>query len=167
MSLLHELYDAHAPAVFAFALHQLRDEAAAKDVLQAVFVRMARVEESLPRPEHHRSHLLKLTHWLILDLLKKKRHTGEREHRWLSERMPLFTPSADPDAMLMDDALCTAMLALPEDQRAVVHLHLWEGFTFDRIAEILGIPRNTAASRYRLALDKLRPQLQTLYDEIR
>jgi RNA polymerase sigma-70 factor (ECF subfamily) len=49
----------------------------------------------------------------------------------------------------------------------VVHLKLWEGLTFDRIAETLQISINTAASRYRYALDKLRVRLRPLYDEIK
>ena len=38
----------------------------------------------------------------------------------------------------------------------MVHLKIWENLTFARIAEILGIPANTAASRYRYAMDRLR-----------
>ena len=49
----------------------------------------------------------------------------------------------------------------------MVHLKLWEGLTFEQIAELLGIPLNTPASRYRYGLDKLRERLRPLYDEIR
>lgn len=167
MSFPAELYDAHSAAVFAFALHLLRDEAAARDVLQAVFVRIARAADPLPAPESRRSHLLRLTHWQVLDVLRRDKSAALRETRWSGERVPLFTPAADPDTRLLDESLSAALLTLPEEQRAVVHLHLWEGLTFDRLAEILGISRNTAASRYRLALEKLRPQLRPLYDEIR
>lgn len=161
-----ELYDAHSAAVFAFALHLLRNESAARDVLQSVFVSIAR-SAPLPGVENHRSWLLKLTHWQVLDLLRRDKSAALRETRWSGECVPLFAPAADPDTRLMDESLSAALMTLPEDQRAVVHLHLWEGFTFDRLAETLGISRNTAASRYRLALEKLRPQLRPLYDEIR
>jgi RNA polymerase sigma-70 factor, ECF subfamily len=56
--------------------------------------------------------------------------------------------------------------SLPVDQRAVVHLKLWEELTFEAIAELLDIPSNTAASRYRYGLDKLRQRLRPLYREI-
>jgi len=49
----------------------------------------------------------------------------------------------------------------------VVHLKLWEYLTFEHIAELLDIPPNTAASRYRYGLDKLRERLRPLYDEIK
>jgi RNA polymerase sigma-70 factor (ECF subfamily) len=56
---------------------------------------------------------------------------------------------------------------LPPEQRAVVHLKLWEGLTFEQIAASLDLPPNTAASRYRYALDKLRDHLRPLYEEIK
>jgi RNA polymerase sigma-70 factor (ECF subfamily) len=48
----------------------------------------------------------------------------------------------------------------------VVHLKLWEELTFEEIAAALEIPPNTAASRYRYGLDKLRERLRPLYEEI-
>ncbi len=48
----------------------------------------------------------------------------------------------------------------------MAHLKLWEGATFAQIAETLGIPANTAASRYRYAIDKLRERLRPIYEEI-
>jgi RNA polymerase sigma-70 factor (ECF subfamily) len=45
-------------------------------------------------------------------------------------------------------------------------LKLWEGLTFEQIAEALDIPANTAASRYRYGLDKLRGLLRPIYEEL-
>jgi RNA polymerase sigma-70 factor (ECF subfamily) len=49
-----------------------------------------------------------------------------------------------------------AMSRLPEMYREVVTLKVWGGLTFAEIAETLGIPANTAASRYRYGLIELR-----------
>ncbi|MGD9748743.1 MAG: RNA polymerase sigma factor, partial [Verrucomicrobiales bacterium] len=70
------------------------------------------------------------------------------------------------DQGLVEDALAKAMEALPDDQRSVVHLKLVEGLTFEEISRAQGIPLNTAASRYRYALDKLRSCLRPLYKEL-
>ena len=59
------------------------------------------------------------------------------------------------------------MAELPPGQRAVLHLKLWEDLTFDAIADALDLSPNTAASRYRYALDKLRARLRPLYDELK
>jgi len=48
-----------------------------------------------------------------------------------------------------------------------VHLKLWEGLTFERIAALLELPANTAASRYRYGIDKLRERLRPLFEELK
>ncbi|MBY0504618.1 MAG: RNA polymerase sigma factor [Bryobacteraceae bacterium] len=49
-----------------------------------------------------------------------------------------------------------ALVQLPEEQRQAVVLHVWGELTFAQIGEVLGVTLNTAASRYRYALSKLR-----------
>ena len=51
------------------------------------------------------------------------------------------------------------MTQLPADQREVVVLKIWAALTFTQIGEALGIPLNTAASRYRYALARLETSL--------
>ena len=63
--------------------------------------------------------------------------------------------------------MAAALAELPPEQRAVAHLKLWTGLTFEQIAAALEIPPNTAASRYRYALDKLRARLRPLYEEMK
>ncbi len=53
-------------------------------------------------------------------------------------------------------AVREAVMALPEDQREVVVLHVWGGMTFEEVGRMVGVATNTAASRYRYALEKLR-----------
>jgi RNA polymerase sigma-70 factor (ECF subfamily) len=48
-----------------------------------------------------------------------------------------------------------------------LHLKLWEELTFEEIAAALEIPPNTAASRYRYGIDKLRDRLRPIYEETR
>jgi RNA polymerase sigma-70 factor (ECF subfamily) len=56
-------------------------------------------------------------------------------------------------------ALAAVLLTLPENQREVLVLKIWGGLSFPQIAEALRISANTATSRYRYALAKLREQL--------
>lgn len=48
------------------------------------------------------------------------------------------------------------MNKLPEMYREVLTLKVWGELTFEEIAEVLAIPANTAASRYRYGLTELR-----------
>ncbi|HWI56577.1 MAG TPA: sigma-70 family RNA polymerase sigma factor, partial [Bacillota bacterium] len=83
------------------------------------------------------------------------------------EQLSPFAASTDPDEAAFRTELSAALGELPPEQRAVVHLKLWEGLTFGQIAATLDIPPNTAASRYRYGLDKLRALLRPFYEEIK
>ena len=164
---IEQLYDEHAQAVFAFLLNFTRREADTRDLLQEVFIRLAKRPELLEGLRDERAFLLRLAHNLAIDLIRR-RGTREKHHEQMAgETLSLFAPAAEPDESAFREALSEAMGELPADQRAVVHLKLWEGLTFEHIAELLGIPLNTAASRYRYGIDKLRARLRPLYDEIR
>jgi RNA polymerase sigma-70 factor (ECF subfamily) len=52
-----------------------------------------------------------------------------------------------------------AVLALPPEQREVVVLHIWGALTLAEIGALTRVSPNTAASRYRYALAKLRESL--------
>ena len=97
----------------------------------------------------------------------RRRGARQKYHDQLAERIPVFAPGDNPDEMAFGESLSRAMAELPPEQRAVVHLKLWENLTFEQIAEALDIPPNTAASRYRYGLDKLRARLRPLYEEIK
>jgi RNA polymerase sigma-70 factor (ECF subfamily) len=164
---IERLYDDHAQALFAFLLNFTRSEADTRDLLQEVFIKLARQEEMLHGVRDGRAFLLRLAHHAAIDLIRR-RGTRDKNHEALAaESANAFAPAADPDEQAFREALVCALGELPSDQRAVVHLKLWERLTFEAIAEALDIPLNTAASRYRYGLDKLRERLRPLYEEIK
>jgi RNA polymerase sigma-70 factor (ECF subfamily) len=57
------------------------------------------------------------------------------------------------------EAVRAAVLALPEDQRAVIALHTWGELEYDEIASILGVPIGTVRSRLARGRDALRARL--------
>jgi RNA polymerase sigma-70 factor (ECF subfamily) len=164
---LERLYDTHADALFAFLLNLTRSEADTRDALQEFFCRLAAKPDLLRDVRDERGFLLRLAHNQAIDQMRR-RDTRSRAHDALAaETVELFARTADPDETDFRRELADALGELPADQRAVVHLKLWSGLTFERIAEVLEVPLNTAASRYRYGLDKLRARLRPLYDEIR
>jgi RNA polymerase sigma-70 factor (ECF subfamily) len=72
----------------------------------------------------------------------------------------------DDEIIWIRKILGASLNALPPEQKAVVVLKVWEEMTFAQIAEVLDISVNTAASRYRYALDKLRVQLRPLHRDL-
>lgn len=164
---LERLYDAHAQALFAFLLNLTRNEADTRDLLQDAFTRLARDSTLLDGVADVRSFLLRMVRNLAIDLVRRRGTRSERQDKWSQEALSMFAPSVDLDEQGFRLALSSAMGELAEEQRTVVHLKLWEGLTFQQISELLDIPANTAASRYRYGLDKLRERLRPLYDEIK
>ena len=161
------LYDEHAQALFGFLLNLTRNEADTRDVLQEVFIKLARQPALLDGVREERAFLVRVSHNAAINLMRR-RGTREKNHEQLvADSANAFAPSADPDEQSFRDTLTAALGELPPDQRAVVHLKLWERLTFEAIAEMLDIPLNTAASRYRYGLDKLRDRLRPLYEEIK
>jgi RNA polymerase sigma-70 factor (ECF subfamily) len=164
---LARLYDDHAPALFAFLLNLTRSEADTHDVLQDLFVKLARQPDLLRAIRDERSFLLRLAHNAAIDLMRRRTSRAQRNESFSAETSSAFAPTVDPDEQAFRNALAEALGELPPDQRAVVHLKLWAGLTFEEIAETLEIPLNTAASRYRYGLDKMRARLRPLYEELK
>ncbi len=164
---LTRLYDAHASGLFAFLLNFTRDEGCTRDTMQDVFLRLARRPTLLEGVLDERAFLFRLAHNLAVDALRRL-EVRRRTHAALAfESVDLFGPAPDADAPEVQRRIVEALGELPPEQRAVVQLKLWEGQTFEAIAEILGIPPNTAASRYRYAMEKLRVQLRPIYEATR
>jgi RNA polymerase sigma-70 factor, ECF subfamily len=164
---LEELYDQHASALFGFLLNLLRNETDAHDVLQELFIKIAQRPQLLDRVKDVRSFLLRLAHNSAIDTIRRQSTRSRNYEELARDSVDLFAESSKPDEQVFRQKLADAMADLPPDQRAVVHLKLWEHQTFETIAETLGISSNTAASRYRYAIDKLRDRLRPIYEEIK
>ena len=163
---LRRLYDEHAQPLYAFLLNLTRDEADTRDLLQDIFVKLARGPELLAGVRDKRAFLIRLAHNAAIDLIRRRGTRDKTREQFAAENISPFAPTGNPDEQAFRTALAEALAGLPEDQRAVVHLKLWDGLTFEQIADALEIPLNTAASRYRYGLDKLRERLRPLYEEL-
>jgi RNA polymerase sigma-70 factor (ECF subfamily) len=160
---LERLYEEHAQALFAFLLNLTRNEEDTRDLLQELFIKLAKRPELLRHVREPRAYLLRLAHHAAIDMIRR-RTTREKSAIQLAADAQPFASSDDPDTQFFRETLAEALMALPEEQRAVVHLKLWEDLTFEQIADLLGLSVNTAASRYRYALDKLRAALRPVYE---
>jgi RNA polymerase sigma-70 factor (ECF subfamily) len=164
---IERLYDGHAQPLFAFLLNFTRDEADTRDLLQEIFIKLARESKLLDGVRDERAFLIRLAHNAAIDLIRRRGTRERTKENFAAERISPFAPTNDPDDKLFREEVAFALGELPEEQRAIVHLKLWEGLTFEEIAVALDIPPNTAASRYRYGLNKMRERLRPLYEEIK
>ncbi len=148
--------DAHGAGLQLFARQWVPAAADAEDVVQEAFVRFWRARHRAADPT---AFLYACVRHCALDWLRAGRRRAAREAaagRAESVETPLFVAAEHDERRVAVEA---ALTRLPEDQRAVLVLKIWGGLTFAQVARALGIPANTAASRYRYALDKLRARL--------
>ena len=163
---IERLYDEHAPSLFAFLLNFTRNESETRDLLQEIFVKIAREPDLFQNVRNERAYLIRLARNLAVDFMRRRNSRDRTRDDVAVDQIMLFAPAGDPDEELFRTELSLALKVLPEEQGTVAYLKLWEGLTFEEIAEVLDISPNTAASRYRYALDKLRERLRPLYKEI-
>lgn len=157
------LYDAFASPLHRFLLSLTGDEGDARDLLQDLFVRLARRPPLAEAIRDEQAYLFRSARNLAADLARRQIRSRRMLENFAGENAPEWlTPGPETDNLTaaLQKRAAFLLMELPEDQRAVVHLKLWENLTFARAAEVLGIPANTAASRYRYAMEKLRLALK-------
>jgi RNA polymerase sigma-70 factor (ECF subfamily) len=150
-------YDRHGAGLFRYALMLLGDTAGAADVVQQVFLALVRNSRGAEGVDHEDRYLRRAVRNECFSALRRRR----REPAGAGGDSPLVESIAsthdDPELRAVIDQ---ALRALPQDQREVVHPKVFEGRTFQEIADLSDESINTIASRYRCALDKLRAHLQ-------
>jgi RNA polymerase sigma-70 factor (ECF subfamily) len=148
------LYDQHADALHRYAVMILADSAAASDAVHSVFLAIA------GQPAGHirsvERYLRRALRNECYSTLRRRRRESPTEVGPLLETLAGIAER--PDERL---ALEAALRMLPAEQREVLHLKMFDGLTFQEIADQLGASINTVASRYRYAIEKLRERLGT------
>jgi RNA polymerase sigma-70 factor, ECF subfamily len=153
---LQRLYRQHGAALVAYARSFLPDAATAEDVVHSVFLRLLRGD--VQAPESELGYLYRAVKNAALNAKRNvSRETQiDSGERWFVHR------NGNAEAEL---ALQKALADLPEEQREVVMMRIWSGMTLEEIGAATGVTPNTAASRYRYALEKLRERLGKRNDE--
>lgn len=163
---LAAIYDEHAPALYAWLVSLTSDEEDTRDVMQEVFCRLATHPRTLDDVQDARAFLLRMARNAAYDLFRRRSARQRTAETYQLERVSPFAAEEDPDAKVFGEALAGAMGELPAEQREVLHLKLWQGLTFERIGEVLAVSPDTAASRYRYGIDKLRGLLRPIFEEL-
>jgi RNA polymerase sigma-70 factor, ECF subfamily len=150
---IEALYRQHGPALLLFALAIAGDRSRAQDAVHQVFLKLIE-DGSLQRATKKKAYLFACVRNAVLNDVRRFQRTLslEPDAAWFS--------APEPDAA-GELALRRALAAIPDDQRQIVVLHIWGELTFLEISELLDLNPNTAASRYRYALAKLRDCLST------
>jgi len=147
--------DRHGSALVLLARAWVPTHTDAEDVVQEAFVRFWRARDRAADPI---AYLFGCVKRCALDWVRARGRQAPREAvAARPEGEPLFDGPLEQGERRA--AVATALDALPDAQREVLVMRVWGGLSFPQIAAALGIPTDTAASRFRYALVKLRERL--------
>ena len=150
----------HGPAMLLLARQWTSTRADAEDVVQEAFLRFWRNRDRADDPV---AYLYTCVKRAALDWQRGGRRRARREQAVASARGEGAGGEPSLAAPLEREerraAVEAALARLPEPQREVLVMKVWAGLSFPQIAKALGIPPDTAASRYRYGLARLREQL--------
>jgi RNA polymerase sigma-70 factor (ECF subfamily) len=160
------LYERYGSLVYSTCLRIVRDAQIAEDMVQEIFLRIWRRPESyLPQRGRFVTWLTSVTRNRAVDEIRS-RNRRFRHETASPEEQEREVPSAermDPalTAELKDQRrlILAALERIPREQREVIELAYFGGFTQQEISERLSQPLGTVKTRIRLGMQKLRSAL--------
>jgi RNA polymerase sigma-70 factor (ECF subfamily) len=136
----------------------------ASDMLQELFRRLAESPSVLVRMKNTRAFLAVSARRIAVDFARRSA-TRTSYQTAAGAEVPVVENPGPTDENLRA-AIKGALDELPAEQRVVFEHKVLKGRTLEEIARLESISLNTAASRLRYALDKIRGQLRPYYDDL-
>ena len=169
---LAELYDRYSARVFGVCVRILSEAQLAEDTLQEIFVRVwERAQLFEPSRGNFATWLMGITRNICIDQLRRLQARPQAadqpsEIDGFSFEESLTDPNSDvPEIVALNERAALvrrALAALTPEQRQVIELSYFRGFTRREIARKLNWPEGTVHTRARLALQSLRLELHQL-----
>lgn len=153
--------------VYNFSLRLTGNRDDAMDLMQEVFLGVYRNLERFRGESQFSSWLFRIAHNKAIDMARR-RNASPVQDIDVEELPELGSANSSPLSLLMSEqsnANVQALLAmLSAELRLLVELKVFQGMTFDEIAELQDISANTAKTRFYSALKKLRVMLENSDD---
>ena len=161
---LGNLWQLHSGALHTMLAGWCGDAQMASDVLQEVFRRLAGSPALMDQMNNARAFLAVSARRIAVDFARRSA-TRSAYHTAAGAEAPSAENPGPTDAALRK-AIAKALESLPAEQRVAFEHKVLNGRTLDEISKLEKISLNTAASRLRYALDKIRGQLRPYYDDL-
>ncbi len=161
---LGKLYDRWSPRLYAVTLRMVGSEVDAEEVLERTFWYVWQHSASFDRSRGTmEAWLLRIARSRALECLRARKRSKEDPWSTVPTATEFASDTLDPyaacEATERAEIVRRAIDQLPEEQREVVLLAYFSGFSQSEIARCTGHPLGTIKTRARLALRKLRDHL--------
>lgn len=160
---LSVLINRHQSKIYGFIYSKLTDRDVADDVFQDTFIKVIKTLKSNSYNEEGKflPWVMRIAHNLIVDHYRKnKKMPMLRETEEFSIFNILTDSSPTIEGLIISDAiekdLQKLILELPDDQKEVLMMRIYQDLSFKEISEITGVSINTALGRMRYAVINMR-----------
>ena len=151
------LYLRHKDPVYRYLLRLSGHNETAEDVFHEDWGKIVKARASYRPTAKFTTFLYRVAHNCFIDHVRRnKRHTGNTQIEPDLHEHPGETPETATERSLARERLEAALADLPEEQRDTFLLHEEGGLSVDQIAAVTDCNRETAKSRLRYAVRKLR-----------
>lgn len=157
------LYARHKGGLYRYLLRQCRNAAAAEELFQDVWMNLIRARAGYTVQARFTTYLYHLAHNRLIDHYRKSSQVaissfedaeGEALEELADDRA--LPPDAAYNSRQQALRLLELLAELPESQREAFLLQQEGGMSIEEIAQSTGVTRETAKSRLRYAMSKLR-----------
>ena len=170
---LESLYERYNRVLYSLAYRMVADHQVAEDLLQDAFLSIWRRATSYsPQAGAAHSWLISIVHHRAIDYLRGVRRRSTVQEAPLEE-IEFDDTTAFPDVWdeawqsMKGSQVRAALMKIPTEQRLVIELAYFQGWTHTEIAEGTHIPLGTVKARMRLGLLHLKHILEQMgLDEI-
>ncbi len=151
------LYRRHNDALYRYLLRLCQHRDTAEDVFQEAWGKIVKARGNYRPTARFTTFLYRVAHNCFIDHVRRnKRHSATTGFEPESHADPADLPETEVERSLARRRLDAALGQLPEEQRDVFLLREEAGLSLDEIATVTGSNRETAKSRLRYAVNKLR-----------
>lgn len=151
------LYDHYSGALYSIILAILNDTELANDVLQDVFVNIwKKIESYDPAKGRLFTWMLNIARNASIDTLRSKTYQNDRKNQSMDYQGNGTQVSLVTQVNVDNIGFKKVLNQLMEEQRALIDLAYFKGYTHEEIAEMENIPLGTVKTRIRSALIQLR-----------
>lgn len=160
-----ELYARHRGGLFRYVLRQIGFRSAAEEVFQEIWMRIISSRIRYRVEARFATFLYRIAHNCVMDHFRRKpplqliSFDDDPEEALQVPGPVTEQPERMAQRRQVAQQLLRALALLPDEQREAFLLHEEGGLTLDEIADVTGVGRETAKSRLRYALAKLRDEL--------
>lgn len=158
------LYSRHKGGIYRYLLRQCRNAALADEMFQDVWMNLIRARAGYSVQAKFSTYLYRIAHNRLMDHFRRDDAGVSLDDGSVSIEEPSAPRSVEPEASAVSRQQAAQLLALlealPDEQREAFVLQQEGGLSIEEIAVATGVNRETAKSRLRYALAKLRQGMQ-------